>query len=57
MDAARHNLEEIGGTICVESVYGVGTSFIMEVAYDINSGHDDQSKREALLDESINSRR
>lgn len=57
MDAARHNLEEIGGTICVESVYGVGTSFIMEIAYDINSGHDDQSKKGALLDESINSRR
>lgn len=57
MDAARHSLEEIGGTIHVESVRGVGTSFVIEIAYDTNTSHDHQGKRRALLDESINSRR
>lgn len=57
MDVVRHNLKEIGGTIHIESVYGVGTSFIMEIAYDTHIGNDDRARRRTLIDESINSRR
>ncbi len=57
MDAVRHAMEEIGGTIRIESVYGVGTSFVMEIAYDTNIGKDDDQVRRALIDESLNSRR
>jgi chemotaxis protein histidine kinase CheA len=57
LDAVRSGLVEIGGTIRIESVYGVGTTFIMEIAYDMNVGKDRNEKRRALIDESINSRR
>lgn len=57
MDVVRHSLMEIGGTIRVESVLGVGTSFILEIAYDSSASSNDDAKRRALIDESINSRR
>jgi two-component system chemotaxis sensor kinase CheA len=57
LDVVRSGLVEIGGTIRIESVYGVGTTFIMEIAYDMNVGKDRNEKRRALIDESINSRR
>lgn len=57
MDVVRHSMEEIGGTIRIESVYGVGTSFIMEIPYDTGAANNDEAKRRALIDESINSRR
>lgn len=57
MDVVKHSLREIGGTIQIESVLGVGTSFLLDITYDSSINGDDGSKRRALIDESIISRR
>lgn len=58
MDVVRHSMEEIGGSVQIESTYGAGTKFIMEIAYEISGKTDNsQENRRALIDESINSRR
>lgn len=56
MDAVRHNIKEIGGTIQIESVFGIGTTIIINISYE-NSHIDDAEKRRAVIDESLNSRR
>jgi len=58
MDAVRHNLMEVGGMVQIESVYGIGTTVIMEIVYLMSDIQKDvEAKKNDLIDESVNSRR